>query len=240
MTGVLALIVLVGVATLPLWLGNRLWALRSRELERRWASTPDADVDEPLRAVKWARIRADPAGGAATLAGLTVGSRYEVEGVAACVRGCDAPGEGCDCGFYAVRPGSEDAVFDQIEGLRRRPTSVRLEVEVSGDVLEFEHGYRASHQRVLRVVVGRRCASCARFDDHRRAVALLPSVELAHPRLGTAAAGPFLARDSWPVLEPVCELHRPGPDELAPIGLVELAGLLGTEVVWEPAGRGRR
>jgi hypothetical protein len=233
-TGLFALVILVGVATLPLWLGKRLWAMRSRELERRWADAPSAVLDEPIRAVKWARIRVDPEGGAATLAGLTVGDRYEAEGVARCRRGCDAPAEGCDCGFYAIRPGSADQVFDSSDSLRHRTTSVRLEVELSGAVLEFEHGFRAAEQRVLRVLVPRRCALCARFDDEREAVALLPTVAFASQRDVPLDTALHLGdRDAWPALEPACDLHHPGPEELAPIGLVELAGLLGTDVGWE-------
>lgn len=241
MTGLFALAVLVGVATLPLWLGSRLWAMRSHELQRRWGQVPSADVDEPIRAVKWARIRAAPDRTAASLAGLTVGGRYRAEGEATCARGCRAPGEGCDCGFYAVRPGCEDEVFDTVEGIRRRTTSVRLEVELSGDVLEFDLGYRAARQRVLEVVIPARCAPCSRFGDPRRAVALLPKVGVGDgPDAPLGALGRFGARDSWPVLEPVCELHRPAPDEFAPLGLLELAGLLGTEVTWAPGSHRRR
>lgn len=235
MTGLLALVVLVGVATLPLWLGNRLWAMRSRELARRWGDAPSAEVDEPIRAVKWARIRASPEGDAASLSGLTVGGRYQAEGEATCVRGCRAPGEGCDCGFYAVRPGCEDQVFDAVDGLRRRATSVRLEVELSGDVLEFDLGYRAARQRVLRVVVPSRCAPCVRFGDTRHAVAMLPKELPGNgPGLAPGVGARIGGRDSWPVLEPVCGLHRPPPDEFAPVGLLELSGLLGTEVAWAP------
>lgn len=238
MTGLFALMVLVGVLTLPLWLSKRLWAIRSHELQRRWQDAPTAVVDEPIVAVKWARLRAHPRGGAVTLAGLTVGGRYEVEGVATCIRGCQAPAEGCDCGFYAVRPGSEDQVFEPDGGMRRRPTSVRLEVELSGDVLEFEHGYRAARQRVLRVIVPRRCALCARFDDERDAVALLPTVAFANDRDVPLDTTVHLGdRDPWPVLEPACGLHRPADAGMAPIGLVELAGLLGTDVTWEPGPR---
>ena len=241
MTGLLALLILVAVATLPLWLGSRLWEWRSRELRRCWAGVPTVDVDEPIVGVKWARIRADPQGGGATLAGLTVGGRYEVEGVASCKRGCRAPAEGCDCGFYAVRPGSEDQVFDAAEHRGPRATGVRLEVELSGSVLEYEHGYRASNQRVLRVVVPRRCVLCLPFGDDREAVALLPTVSVAKrldaPDPSRTHPG---GRDPWPVLQPVCELHRPGPDEMAPLGLTDLAGLLGTEVGWDarPAAGG--
>jgi hypothetical protein len=235
MTGLFALAVLVGVATLPLWLGRRLWEMRSRELQRRWGTAPTADLDEPIRAVKWARIRAAPKGNEATLAGLTVGGRYQAEGEATCVRGCRPPGEGCDCGFYAVRPGCEDEVFDTVEGLRRRATSVQLEVELSGEVLEFDLGYRAARQRVLRVLIPSRCAPCARFDDTRHAVAMLPKATAAYGSdLGLGPTGRLGARDSWPVLEPVCDLHRPPPEEFAPIGVVELSGLLGTEVAWAP------
>lgn len=241
MTGLLALAVLVGVATLPLWLGGRLWAMRSHELQRRWGQVPSTEVDEPIHAVKWARIRAAPDRTAASLAGLTVGGRYQAEGEATCVRGCRAPGEGCDCGFYAVRPGCEDEVFDTVDGLRRRATSVRLEVELTGDVLEFDLGYRAARQRVLRVVVPSRCAPCSRFDDTRQAVALLPKDGPGHgPDTALGALGRLGGRDPWPVLEPVCELHRPAPDEFAPLGLLELAGLLGTEVAWAPSPLGRR
>jgi hypothetical protein len=65
-----------------------------------------------------------------------------------------APRAGCTCGFYAVvKP--EDCVYGPL----------RLLVELSGVVVEHAYGYRASHQRVVEVQIGR-CARCARRATH--------------------------------------------------------------------------
>jgi hypothetical protein len=92
---------------------------------------------------------------------------YGAISVAACELGepHSAPDARCTCGFYAV---------DNDEDLWRLgggdPELVVLDVELSGRLIEHEHGYRASNQRVRRVRVPRRCARCGREAEmlHRR------------------------------------------------------------------------
>lgn len=231
----LAFAILIGLATLPLLLDLGIRLLRRRVRRRRWVGVPEAEIDEPIRAVKRARLRIAPSGGDATLSGLTLGGRYEAEDDARCPRGCPSPADGCDCGFYALRPEAENHVFRTSERLRRA-TTVRLEVELSGSVLEYELGYRAQHQRVLRVIVPSICASCARFDATQEAVALVAVPPAQNPYgvsvLSRTAPG---SRENWATLEPTCELHRRARRAEPSVGLLDLAGMIGTEVVWEAA-----
>jgi hypothetical protein len=230
---VLAFVILVGLATLPLLLDLAVRLLRRRVRRQRWIGAPEAEIDEPIRAVKRARLRISPDGRSATLSGLTLGGRYDVEDDARCPRGCRQPADGCDCGFYALRPEVESHVFRTGERMQRA-TTVRLDVELSGAVLEYELGYRAQHQRVLRVAVPTICASCARFDDMKPATGLSAVPAAQHPYsvsvLSRSTPG---AREPWATLEPTCDLHRRARREEPAVGLADLAGMIGTEVVWE-------
>jgi hypothetical protein len=68
-----------------------------------------------------------------------------------------APDPRCTCGFYAV------ADDEQLWRLGTGdPELVVLDVDLSGRVIEHEHGYRASNQRVRQVSVPRRCVRCGR------------------------------------------------------------------------------
>lgn len=233
MNTLLAFAILIGLATLPLMLDLGIRVLRRHVRRRRWIGVPEAEIDEPIRAVKRARLRIAPHGRAATLSGLTLGGRYDVEDDARCPRGCTRPAGGCDCGFYALRPEAENHVFRTSERLQRA-TTVRLEVELSGAVLEYELGYRAQHQRVLRVIVPTICASCARFDDMQEAVALVAVPPAQNPYgvsvLSRTTPG---VREHWATLEPTCALHRRARGAEPAVGLADLAGMIGTEVVWE-------
>lgn len=231
----LAVGVMVALALLPLLLDLMVAVLRRQIRARRWTGVPEAEVDEPIRAVKRARLRVSPDGRSATLSGLTLGGRYDVEDDARCPRGCVRPADGCDCGFYALRPEAEERVLHP-SGRLLRVTSVRLDVELSGAVLEYELGYRAQHQRVLRVMIPKRCASCARFDEDQEAVALVPvAVNFWQPGVSVLSRTSREGREPWPVLEPACDLHRRARVRAPTIGLADLTGLLGTEVVWESA-----
>jgi hypothetical protein len=99
------------------------------------------------------------------------GTPYAAEDDSAC-RGDVKPVRhmrGCTCGFYGYRDLAAARVHPQLT-----PSSVLLEVVASGEVLEYERGYRFSHQRVIALEVGRCVAlGCARparafarsFDD---------------------------------------------------------------------------
>jgi hypothetical protein len=80
-------------------------------------------------------------------------------------RGHDAPEPACTCGFYAVETDDELWRLGCDE-----PDLAVLEVELSGRVIEHEHGYRASHQRVRAIRMHRRCSRCGRAAEllHRR------------------------------------------------------------------------
>ena len=90
-------------------------------------------------------------------------------------RGHDAPEPACTCGFYAV------ATDDELWRLGGdEPDLAVLEVELSGRVIEHEHGYRASHQRIRTVRMHRRCSRCGRPAEllHRRRFGtLVPACE---------------------------------------------------------------
>lgn len=63
----------------------------------------------------------------------------------------DAPILECNCGFHAVK---------RLEDLHLGYGNAVLDVELSGRVVVHEAGYRAAHQRVLRVRVPGRCLIC--------------------------------------------------------------------------------
>jgi hypothetical protein len=76
-----------------------------------------------------------------------------------------APDPKCTCGYYAV---ADDDQLWRLGG--GDPELVVLDVEMSGHVIEHEHGYRASNQRVRAVAVPRRCVRCGREAEllHKR------------------------------------------------------------------------
>jgi hypothetical protein len=100
-----------------------------------------------------------------------------------------APGENCQCGFYAFRPDAPLA-----RRLEPRHDQWLLEVRLSGKVVVHEHGYRAEHQRVLGLSPPVRCG-CQRGT---------PTVVLARGRTVSAVcvmcAAAAVARDGALVL----------------------------------------
>lgn len=82
------------------------------------------------------------------------------------------PDPGCTCGFYAwsrrpwtVAMRRRDAVNRW--RMRRKnevlPSAAVLDVEMLGTVVVCSRGYRASRQRVMRVLMDQRCACCRRL-----------------------------------------------------------------------------
>ena len=232
---VVAFAALLAIALLPLLLEFATRRLRHGVRRRSWEEVPTEPVDEPIAAVKRARVRLAPDGHAATLTGLTFGGRYDAEARARCPRRCDVPDPGCDCGFYAVRPDVEGRLLGPPDHRATWDPSVRLDVELTGEVLEYELGYRAEEQRVLRVGVPHNCVPCARFERVREAVALAPVPSVLQDPYRSMPALPE-GSGEWPLIEPVCEDHRDLRAGRPSIGLVELAGHLGTEVGWDPVG----
>jgi len=121
-----------------------------------------------------------------------------------------APDAQCTCGFYAVD--NEDDLWRLGGG---DPELVVLDVELSGRVIEHEHGYRASDQRVRAVSIPRRCVRCGREAEllHKR---MFGSVVPACPR---CARNPMTLDDASVALG-------------VPVGVEGEAGT--------PASRGRR
>jgi hypothetical protein len=200
----------------------------------------EASLDEPLHAVKRAHVRLSPDGSEATLTGLTAGSRYAVDARASCPRGCPVPDPSCRCGFYAMRGDLESRQLPHEAAWARRaePLSVRLDVELSGVVLEYELGYRAERQRVLEVGIPDRCVACdAQGLDSQAAGLIARPRQIAHPFSG--AGNPYLGDPSlrgWLELRSVCLDHWRGEPGFPALSLDDLADLLGTRVRWEASG----
>jgi hypothetical protein len=177
-----------------------------------WApSAPVVHADEPVRAYKRAVLVADEHLARAGFTGIVQrGDVYGVEANYRCAVGRVhdlLPVDSCRCGFYALE--------DRPSILVGVPAPVRLTVELFGRVVRHEHCLRAERQVVLQTELSPWCSCCAA------------------PAVGVAAVR--IARDALPVgwrrLLSVCSAHgdrRAHGPLLAP---VDVAGLLGTEVV---------
>jgi hypothetical protein len=224
---------------------------------------------------KVARLVADPAGDGGGFLGLTVGGLYGHDMLAGCeVLGGslppprrwgrrrppsphDAPDLGCSCGFYAYKDRAPAT-----ELLATRPPISRLfgtallEVDLAGTVIEFDRGFRASHQRVLGVQIPHWCVPCASDGAAQRArrVAGLSGDPLAEALQAEVPRLPSVYRLAVTVhhkalferlagraaLRPVCDKHTSSASTAegsgsAPTVILELADLaarLGTEVRW--------
>jgi len=196
--------------------------------------------DEPILAVKRAHIRLSPDGDEATLTGLTAGSRYAADATASCPRGCPEPRPTCRCGFYAMRSDVEarNLAHEATWARRAEPLSVRLDVELSGVVLEYDLGYRAQRQRVIEVGIPDRCVPCAEQGIDRQAAGMI-----ARPRqVGSHLAGtgnPYLGDPSlrtWSELRSACLDHWVSEPGWPAVSLGQLTDLLDTTVTWEASG----
>jgi hypothetical protein len=103
-----------------------------------------------------------------------LGSSYGSVARACCpLSSHDAPDAECSCGFYAV------AAEGQLWRLGAdEPELAVVDVELSGHVIEHDHGYRASDQRVRAVKVHGVCVRCGQRADvfgHRRFGGLVPA-----------------------------------------------------------------
>lgn len=90
-----------------------------------------------------AKCRADRYGLRVQFLGQTIGEEYPLAHA--------APRLDCGCGFWAYR--SADAPVEY-------PNAAYLDVELYGRIIEFEKGYRAQHQRVMRVTFDNWCYDC--------------------------------------------------------------------------------
>ncbi len=198
---------------------------------RQWLALPEAEDDQPRRGYKTAQVLIAPDRSAARLKGITVGGSYEADDEASCVRGCTPPALGCTCGFYALK--RRDEALDLLRetlaanGLRHKAL---LTVDLDGEVLEYERGYRGEHQRVMGVEFERVCARCADLGRPRLATTLAAARSFRlSPFARTLGAPPSPATRMLPV-RPVCDDHV--PDGAVVLTLGDLAGLLSTEVSW--------
>jgi hypothetical protein len=85
----------------------------------------------------------------------------------------DAPAADCSCGFYAVADESQLWRLGADE-----PELAVLDVELAGRIIEHDHGYRASDQRVTAVRLHGVCVRCGKRAEtfaHRRFGSLVPS-----------------------------------------------------------------
>lgn len=113
------------------------------------------------------------------------------------------PDPDCECGFY-----SYPNVFEAMHHDQARHTSMILEVELLGRVIVCTRGYRAGHQRVLKVYLPIECHAC-----HRPTVGAMYSRE-----------------QFWPA----CSVHSDPNNYTMVFTIKEMAQALGTEVAIAP------
>ena len=229
----LALLVL-----LPVALPGLLFLVERRLRRRAWLSREEELSVDAQRAHKVALLLAEADGGRVLLGGITQGRAYVVDDEAACPRArCESPGLDCVCGFYALKDRSEaEDLLASNYPLRTAWNGALLTVELAGRVLQYERGYRAQYQRVLRVEIGPQCTRCLRRGEIRRATAVGGRpVERREVVLG--GSGRLHEPAARVPLRPVCPDHTPEGDDAVVLDLAELANRLGTEVVWRNARR---
>jgi hypothetical protein len=276
-------VVVVGSTLLVVWMVSvRTWdrlrvAAREGRLPGGIGALPTEtrpSHDRP-RGHKVAKLVVDPASGRAGFLGLTVGGLYGGDTVASCevLAGWlppprrwgrrrpppahDVPDLSCSCGFHAFERRSEAVqLLAERPPVSRQFGAVLLEVDLAGTVIEFDRGFRASHQRVLGVQVPRWCVPCAARGQLRaaRRVAGLASADFAEELRAELPRYPPAYRVALAVhhqamlerlagrvpLRGVCEEHTPRPTSASagtaspPVALelADLAAHLGTEVRW--------
>ncbi|CAN5914083.1 hypothetical protein BH23ACT10_BH23ACT10_16670 [soil metagenome] len=224
------------VLMLPL-LARGLAETAQRRMRRStWTDlAPTASLDA-LRGYKIAQLIVGP-GDETWLAGVT-SLRYRVDEVARCRRrNCVPPGLDCRCGFYAFRDrGRAVELLGQLTSRHPARSYVLLTADLDGDVLEYEAGFRAQRQRVLRIELQDVCTRCLRDGDRVAAVAFVAHAQFRGEQLlyeRTLSARMALPMGSAPV-RPVCRDHLP-VDGGRVFDLARLRGLTGTEVTLLPA-----
>ena len=200
----------------------------------QWMSMEEELSLEPEVAYKTAQVLVAVDLGGALFSGVTEGRAYAPDAEAACKRrDCTPPGVDCVCGFYAFRDRREAAAMlgRTLSYYGVRPTAL-LTVELEGEVLEYERGYRAAHQRVVEVAFVRGCDLCERFGEHREAVTLAASVTFVPRRMSGLGRPTVRIPDGYLPVRPVCELHVPQDRGAWTLDPGELATLLGAHVRW--------
>lgn len=231
------LIAMLVLVPLPLAVECLTRARRRRTRQARWEGHDIHACDQPFRGYKVAQLIVG--NGRAWLAGV-MGARYDVDDHARCLRGdCAPPGLSCFCGFYAFRDRTQALeLIDRLGSIQPTRSYVLLTADLDGDVLEYEHGYRAQRQRIVRIEVADRCQPCAREG---MSAAACP---ITHPRFRSEqlfAQQDLVSRSAMPLgsapLRPLCERHTPATLARRHT-LLELRGLIGTEVMTLPPDEG--
>jgi hypothetical protein len=276
-------VVVVGATLVTVWmLSVRAWdrlrvAARAGRLPGGVGALPTEtrpSHDRP-EGYKVAKLVVDPASGQAGFLGLTVGGLYGGDTAASCEvlsgwlppprrwgrrrppSAHEAPDLSCTCGFHAFSRRSEALrLLAERPPVSRQFGAALLEVDLAGTVIEFDRGFRASHQRVLGVQVPRWCVPCAadgRAQPARR-VAGLPATDFASALEAELPRYPPAYRVALSVhhramldrlagrvpLRGVCDDHTPSTTPASPgtaslavaLELADLASHLGTEVRW--------
>jgi hypothetical protein len=227
------------VLTLPL-IARWLTEVAQRQGRRRiWGSfEPDSSSLDAFRGYKIAQLIVG-SDDTAWLAGITSQS-YGIDTVARCRRRtCQPPGLDCLCGFYAFRDRTRALeLLGQLGTRHPARTYVLLTVDLDGTVLEYESGFRAQRQRVLRIDIPNACMRCLRAGEIAPAVTFM-----AHPQFRGEQLlyeRTLLARIALPVgsapVRPLCEAHVPARADQHRMGLDALRRLLATEVALLPDG----
>lgn len=205
----------------------------------QWMSMDEELSLEPEVAYKTAQVLVARDRDVALLSGVTEGRSYDADADARCRRpNCEPPGLDCVCGFYAFKSYDEAArmLGRTIGYYGVRPTAL-LTVELEGEVLEYERGFRAQHQRVLSVSFTLGCDLCERFQVQRDAVCLAASTTFV-PRRFTGLGSPTVAiPEGYMPVRPVCAEHIPDDSAARILDPRQLAGMLGTEVRWLTPGQ---
>ena len=225
----------LSVLALPLLARGLAEAVQRHARRSAWATHGPEESLDAFRGHKIAQLIVG-ANETAWLAGVT-SLRYGIDELARCRRrGCTPPGLDCRCGFYAFRD-RERAVdlLGQLTARHPARSYVLLTVDMDGAVLEYELGFRAQRQRVLRIELPNVCTRCLRDGYLRTAVGFV-----AHPHFRgeqllyerTLSARVALPAGSAPV-RPVCDDHMPvGAGRW--YDLPRLRGLTRTEVALLP------
>ncbi len=225
----------LSVLALPL-LARGLAEAAQRHIRRNaWSGHDPADSLDAARGYKIAQLIVGP-GREAWLAGVT-SLRYGIDGLARCRRrGCVPPGLDCRCGFYAFRDRARAVdLLGQLTARHPARSYVLLTADLDGEVLEYERGYRAQRQRVLRIEIPGVCTRCLRDGRVTPATTFLAHAHFRGEQLlyeRTLSARVALPLGSAPI-RPVCAGHVPD-DGGRRFDLGRLRGLTGTEVTLLP------
>lgn len=224
----------------PVLMSHLVAGMSRSATSMQWMAMEEELSIEPEVAYKTSQVLVAADGRSALMSGITEGRSYEADAEAGCKRAnCSPPGLDCVCGFYAFRSRAEAShmLGRTIGYYGVRPTAL-LTVELDGEVLEYERGFRAQRQRVVSVAFTMGCDLCERFDVHSDAVCLAASATFV-PRRLTGLGNPTVTLPAgYLPVRPVCQKHIPDDPGAYLLDPGQLGALLGTEVAWmSPPGQ---